>query len=98
MVERAALAGGRGAQRVSECSHADALLLVVCMAVHVGGPKGLGDILSSSGSKSLPIFLTLGILNAEPKVYTTHAVFLSRQRLRCKGCNWFGFRLTSLTS
>ena len=31
---------------------------------------GLGDILSSSGAKSLPIFLTTsGILNAGPKVY-----------------------------
>ena len=32
-------------------------------------PMSLGHILSSSGAKSLPIFLTLGILNAGPGVY-----------------------------
>ena len=51
-----------GAGQVTSESH------VQCVCGGRRTPMSLGHILSSSGAKSLPIFLTLGILNAGPGV------------------------------
>ena len=45
-----------------------------------GPPANSGQILSSSGAKSLPKFLTSGVLNAGPRVYLVEVQYCDAKK------------------